>query len=320
MDDIVTVIVPVYNVKEYLSECIASIIHQTYKNLEIIIVDDGSTDGSSEICDKFQRKDRRITVIHKENGGLSSARNCGLEVAKGRYISFIDSDDFILPDMIETLLNSIKKNDADVACCDFFSDRNSCMEYEGEYVFDRETAISRLFDAKGFCCYAWNKLYRKFLFDNIQYPVGELFEDIKTTYAIFKKSTRISYVRKREYFYRLREESITHREFNEKDRDLLLAINFVMRDSQWMNSVSRNRLLSGYVCYYLSFLKKAAVANANINEEFEEFRKFAKQHKTMIITSRYILIRFKVEIGFILCSFGGFKKMIQWKNMRTVGK
>ena len=129
INDLISVIVPVYNVEKYLVQCINSILNQTIKNLEIILVDDGSLDNSGKICDEFSKKDDRIVAIHKENNGLSSARNAGLEIANGNYIGFVDSDDWLDEHMYEILLKLIKENNSDISCCDFFktADSNDTM-------------------------------------------------------------------------------------------------------------------------------------------------------------------------------------------------
>lgn len=119
-EDLISIIVPVYKVENYLSKCLDSMICQTYKNIEIILVDDGSPDNSGKICDDYAKKDSRIKVIHKENGGLSDARNAGLKIATGKYIGFVDSDDYISVEMYEKLYNQAKKEDADIACCNYY--------------------------------------------------------------------------------------------------------------------------------------------------------------------------------------------------------
>ena len=119
MDELISVIVPVYNVEKYISRCIESIMKQTYKNIEIILIDDGSTDNSGKICDEYSLKDDRINVIHKKNGGLSDARNTGLDIAKGKYISLIDSDDFVSKFFIETLYNTCKNENCEIAICEY---------------------------------------------------------------------------------------------------------------------------------------------------------------------------------------------------------
>ena len=165
-EELISVIVPVYNVEKYLEKCIDSIINQTYQNLEIILVDDGSTDGSGKICDEYSRKDNRIKVIHKENGGLSDARNIGIKNANGGLIGFIDSDDYITENMFEVLQKDLRKYNADISSCDIqnVNEAGECLKIirvstEGQTskVFEREEALKLLLEDT-IKSYAWNKL------------------------------------------------------------------------------------------------------------------------------------------------------------------
>lgn len=310
---LVTIIVPVYNVREYLDACIESIIGQTYKNIEIIIVDDGSTDGSSDICDQFATKDKRIKVLHKHNGGLSSARNAGIDVCKGRYIAFADSDDWIMPDMIECLISNIIEFNADIACCDYFSDDHNIPQGRGVSKYDNSTAISMLFDEVGYKCYAWNKIYKTELFNNIRYPEGELFEDIKTTYRLFKEASSVLYVKEAKYYYRLRDNSITRKKFSEKDLDLVNAINYVRDDSLWLEKSKRERLLAGYINYYLFYLKKGLCDEGQIDNEIRVFQEFVLQNLLMIIKSDFVHFKFKIELFLLIVSKNLFGKLLKIK-------
>ena len=167
----VSVIVPVYNVEKYLKQCLDSIVDQTLEDLEIVLVDDGSVDSSGTICDEYAKKDSRIEVIHKANGGLSDARNVGISKAKGRYIGFVDSDDYIKEDMYEILLNLIKKYDADVSICNLYDviDGNECIRNKenGIREYSRLDILKKVLLDKNIQSYAWNKLYEKELFDKI---------------------------------------------------------------------------------------------------------------------------------------------------------
>ena len=171
----VSVIVPVYNVEKYLKQCLDSIVDQTLEDLEIVLVDDGSVDSSGTICDEYAKKDSRIEVIHKANGGLSDARNVGISKAKGRYIGFVDSDDYIKEDMYEILLNLIKKYDADVSICNLYDviDGNECIRNKenGIREYSRLDILKEVLLDKNIQSYAWNKLYEKELFDEIKYPI-----------------------------------------------------------------------------------------------------------------------------------------------------
>jgi glycosyltransferase involved in cell wall biosynthesis len=181
--DLISVIIPIYNVGDYLKKCVNSIINQTYKNLEIILVDDGSTDKSGILCDEFAKKDSRIKVIHKQNGGLSDARNCGIEASSGKFIAFIDSDDFIAPDFYEYLLSLQKENNADIAECNFirvYEEKQDEFEFpiKKENIILKTDGVGALFlfmsdddEISTNSVVVWNKLYNKKLFEDIRFPV-----------------------------------------------------------------------------------------------------------------------------------------------------
>lgn len=209
---LISVIVPVYKVEKYLKPCVDSILNQTYKNLEIILVDDGSPDNCPKICDEFIEKDNRIKVIHKENGGLSDARNAGIDIATGEYLAFVDSDDYIDSCMYERLLEKLIENNADVAMCyakNIYDD--DCDFYDVEQkeidIYDSNDIFKALFK-KELNNFAWNKLYKKSLFSEIRYPKGKIYEDLFTTYRIFGLCERAVLDRTQMYYYRVRSESI----------------------------------------------------------------------------------------------------------------
>lgn len=212
--DLISVIVPVYKVEKYLEKCIESIIKQTYTNLQIILVDDGSPDNCGKICDEYAKKDSRIEVIHKANGGLSDARNVGISKAKGRYIGFVDSDDYIKEDMYEILLNLIKKYDADVSICNLYDviDGNECIRNKenGIREYSRLDILKEVLLDKNIQSYAWNKLYEKELFDEIKYPIGKKYEDIGTTFYLFEKCNKIVVTSEPEYYYLKRADSLVN--------------------------------------------------------------------------------------------------------------
>ena len=202
--DLISIIIPVYKVEKYLEKCIESVLKQTYTNLQVILVDDGSPDNCGKICDEYAKKDSRIEVIHKVNGGLSDARNVGIAKAKGKYIGFVDSDDYIKEDMYEILINLIKEYDADVSICNLYD------VIEGkEYIRNKENGIKEynridilkevLLD-KNIQSYAWNKLYKKELFN----------EDIGTTFYIFEKCNKVVVTSEPEYYYLKRADSLVN--------------------------------------------------------------------------------------------------------------
>lgn len=214
MEDLISVIVPIYNVEKYLEECVQSIINQSYKNIEIILVDDGSPDNCPKICDNFASKDNRIKVIHKKNEGLSAARNDGTKEAKGKYICFIDSDDYIAEDYLEYLYKNIIENDADISegyLLDFFDGEKPELKNEEIKIkiLNSKDAILDLYKPEGCNVVAVNKLYKKELFKNVEYPVGKLHEDVFTTYKVYFEAKKIVQSTKKIYFYRQRPGSIT---------------------------------------------------------------------------------------------------------------
>ena len=189
----ISIIVPIYNVEKYIRLCVDSIINQTYRNIEIILVDDGSPDECPKICDEYVGKDSRIRVIHKVNGGLSDARNAGMKIATGDWLGFVDSDDYIHPKMYEILLNNAKNTNSDLSVCNFDLVKESeCCDFSldgGVRLIEqpvREFLCNKVFSAN-----SWNKLYKRQLFDGIEFPVGLLYEDLATTYKIVDRAERV---------------------------------------------------------------------------------------------------------------------------------
>ncbi len=228
MEQKVSVIVPIYKVEPYLKRAIDSILHQTYHNLEIVLVDDGSPDQCGRICDDYAKEDNRIMVIHKENGGLSDARNAGLDAAHGEYIVFVDSDDFIAEDYVETLMQCLKKYDADVAMCSyavtasveldesvFKASRDETVE-----VCDRRELLNNLYDANHkdatYFIVSWNKIYKASLWQDVRFPKGRIHEDEATTYKIYDRAQKGVYLHRPLYGYFTAPSSITRDRFNIK--------------------------------------------------------------------------------------------------------
>lgn len=211
---LVSIIIPIYNVEKYLRECIDSVLKQTYNNLQIILVDDGSPDNCGSICDEYAEKDDRITVIHKENGGLSSARNEGIKIARGQYIGFVDSDDFIDENMYSNLMHNININNADIAICGrvyVYGDKNVIRCKKNIYLkMNSEEAINKMNTFGYYDVASWDKIYKRELFEGIEFPIGKLSEDWFTTYKLLDKAETIIYDSTPMYYYRQREKSITH--------------------------------------------------------------------------------------------------------------
>lgn len=231
MNHLISVIIPIYNVEKYLEKCINSVINQSYNDLEIILVDDGSKDRCGEICEEYKIKDSRIKVIHKENGGLSDARNAGIRVAKGDYIAFLDSDDFIHIDFYKVLMSLMSEYDADIAQCELlrvnedeiFNVSNN-SDNEVIDVLSNTEALINLHNEK--CVNSvvvWNKVYKRELFEGILFPVGKIHEDQFTTYKVLFKANKVATTSKQMYYYLQRSGSIMGTSFNVKRLDALEA-------------------------------------------------------------------------------------------------
>ena len=217
MNPLISVIVPVFNVEQYLTKCVDSICNQKYSYLEILLIDDGSTDQSGNICEELSKRDSRIKVFHKKNGGLSDARNYGLMVSTGEYITFVDSDDYIAEDMINILYNNLKKEKANISVCGYqmVYDNKTVDIIDGQKmcVYNTDEAFSVLLQRNNIGVIACNKLYQRNLFNNVIFPVGKQFEDINTIYKVIHKAKKIVYEPISLYFYRQRIDSINGQSF-----------------------------------------------------------------------------------------------------------
>ena len=227
MRDLISVIIPVYKVEKYLCRCVDSVLEQTYTNMEIILVDDGSPDNCPVMCDEYARQDSRVKVIHQENAGLSGARNAGIDMAQGQWLAFVDSDDYLAADFLERLYQ---------ACVDTGSSLSVCRwEYvRGETIPEHGTGETRVYTGRemlanlyvpdgAYFVVVWNKLYRKELFEDIRYPLGRIHEDEATTYRIYDKVKKAAYVDRSLYGYFVTPVSIT-RGFNPKRMDWVTAV------------------------------------------------------------------------------------------------
>ena len=221
-NDLISIVVPVYKVEKYLNNCIKSILMQTYENLEVILVDDGSPDSCPQICDALAKQDNRIRVIHKKNGGLSDARNAGLEISRGKYITFVDSDDFVSNDMIEILYNMCINLQADFAMCQKADcgedDTIDSVEYDVSEIkyktFENAEKMSAYLVTNEVETTAWKKLYRSSLIKQFRFPKGKIHEDAFTTYLIVDKAEKIAVTNKIGYYYRNNPQSIMNSGFS----------------------------------------------------------------------------------------------------------
>lgn len=269
---LISIIIPVYKVEKYLEKCIQSVINQTYENLQIILVDDGSPDNCGKICDEYAKKDHRIEVIHKSNGGLSDARNKGLEIAKGEYIGFVDSDDYIEADMYEVLYNLLKQYNADVSICNFYTVSQGKISIKnaenGIKEYNRIEILKEILLDKNIQSYAWNKLYKKELFDEIKYPIGKKYEDIGTTFFLLEKCNKVVVTGKSEYYYINRQDSIVN---NVTETTITDYIELIMQRYDYIEENIKE--LSSYNKDYLKRILKTAEKDIKSLNEVGDYTK-----------------------------------------------
>lgn len=235
MKNLISVIVPIYKVEAYLKNCVDSILRQTYSELEIILVDDGSPDNCGQICDDYAEQDERVRVIHKKNGGLSDARNAGIDIAKGKYIAFIDSDDYVAEDYVEVLLQSILSEKADISICrlkatSILNEDSKRKENDSVAVYSSIEALEKMLYAREISTSACSKLFRIELFEKIRFPLGKYSEDLFTIYKTMLKANKIVSIGREAYFYYTRPGSITNEQFGLRHLDTLEALQAIRKD------------------------------------------------------------------------------------------
>lgn len=291
MNELITVVLPIYNVEKYLEHCINSVLSQTYENIEVILVDDGATDSCPQICDKYQKKDKRIKVVHKKNGGLSDARNEGIKHATGTYICFIDSDDFIKNTYIEKLYRIIKKNKAEIAVGNFKRVQSSDIkdELDGEAIektYTGKEMIENIYRKKLYqqSTVTWNKLYAIELFKNIKFPFGKLHEDEFTTYKLFYNCSKVVMTTEVLYYYRYVQTSIMNQSFKVKRLDGIEALEerlefFKERKEEKLYHLSLIRYESVLMIHYMN-CKKLLENSEQFQKEL--YDKFKNNYKKVI--------------------------------------
>lgn len=264
MDGLISIIVPVYNVADYLDECISSLINQTYRNLEILLIDDGSTDGSGTICDVWAEKDERIRVIHTENHGVSHARNIGLKEARGGYIGFVDGDDWCDPDMYETMLNYVHKTKADIHAGGYVIERAAGTEMPLHIgtpgILSVRQAIHDLFSPgthKRFMNWVvWDKLFSRSIISGIRFDEKlKRSEDQWFFWQVLRRVNCISYAPQMAYHYRIREGSAMHTVSNRVGTDSIAAMKYILQDAEDMDRETKHLLEMRYWQMDISLMK-----------------------------------------------------------------
>lgn len=271
----VSVIVPVYKVENYLRKCVDSLLDQTLTDIEIILVDDGSPDNCGKICDEFAAKDHRVKVIHKQNEGLSMARNVGIMAATSPYIGFVDSDDYVADDMYEVLYKNLVKNSADISVCglyDCYSEKKIPQFAGKEFlILDNKNALKTALEGVKFSVNAVNKLFKKELFSEVKFPKGKLSEDAFTIPKVLSMATKVVFDSAPKYFYVHRGESITTSSFKPQDFNVVEAyqenFNLVKNDFSELTKQAEFRLLWSYTYVFDKML---------LSENFENFEEYKR--------------------------------------------
>jgi len=290
MSNLISIVIPIYNVEKYLKHCIDSVLTQTYKNIEIILVNDGSTDESRVICEKYVVSDSRIKLINKRNGGLSDARNAGIAQAKGEYLAFVDSDDYLHELFIEKMHSKIKSDNSDICMCTYhfvnegeedYSAMKSIpdtydyrMEGLSEGVHTSDTVMKHISNTR--LTVLWNKLYRRDLFDNLSFPVGLLHEDEFVLHRIFAKSHNVSVISDKLYFYLQRSSSIIGQPYSARRLGILDA--YTDRIDFYIN----NQRFEFLRCTCIGYIRQYVKAHILLPKSKENFYQLKERKKIFI--------------------------------------
>lgn len=314
-----SVVVPIYKVERDLERCIDSILKQKIKDMEIILVDDGSPDSCGEICDRYERENKNIIVIHKENGGLSDARNVGIDIARGEYIAFIDSDDTIRPNMFWDMLGAAKHENADIVVC-------GIAEIEGEKVTNhrygnriwnsQEANCAMLYEKK-FWVAAWNKIYKRTLFQDMRYPKGRIYEDLYLTPRLIDKADKIMTIEGVYYNYYIRENSIMSVSNKKLNADLIYDIN---ENIIYFKKRKKNYTKEQYQKIYAGLIRhlydcsRQVYRQCHDNDEYiSDYKELIRKELLKIIKNKYIRNQIKIVMGITAFSFQIAANLLQKK-------
>lgn len=321
---LVSVIVPVYNVERYIKKCIDSILNQTYRNLEIILVDDGSTDGSSKMCDEYARNDTRILVIHKANGGQSEARNIGISESKGDYIFFVDSDDYIEYNAIKTMLEIAENKNADMVIADIYSvnEKGEILnEGKGQYTFQNERLFSAEEAAQAFAELdwgPWNKLYKRSVHKDIYFPQGKIHEDEAIMFQLFEQCNKIVYTNARLYNYLQREGSTTSTKYSLKKMNWFEVwidnFKYVQEHFPKSKKIVMKKVVITAI-YNLDNLLQ--MGNSECEKYILQIRKELNYYKKYILLSSYIKINYKIRVIIAVMNLSIYCKVFKLKEKKN---
>lgn len=313
----ITVVVPVYNVEKYLETCVDSICAQTFQDIEILLVDDGSTDNSGELCDKLREKDNRIRVIHKKNGGLSDARNAGIAAAKGDYIGLVDSDDYIAPDMYELLYCNLLREQADVSACTHilcFKDKQDCTSKRGCEVMSGLDFIGISLKGQDMTISSCIKLYKKEILMQTPFTVGRQYEDALLLGQLYQKVDKVVVDYSPKYYYVRHADTITTNAYSSRKLDNIYAFEnnlaVVQKFCPQYSDVAWYRVFRAYYEVFDSIIQSD---NADARKDKAGVKKFIRGHLFQILRNPYIVSTRKMAVVLSLTSEAMYKQFLQKK-------
>lgn len=310
-NDLISIIIPIYRVEKYLKRCIDSVLKQSYENIEIILVNDGSDDNCPNICLEYLDKDNRIIYIDKENGGLSDARNAGIKVAKGKYITFVDSDDTIEIDYVKQLYNTLINNNADLSICGYtvIYDNGRIVNHSSDkqFVLNQKQALEKLVYQEDFDSASVAKLFKKELFNKVKFPVGKIFEDSFTTFKFFLECEKIACNMNSQYNYMIRKNSILTSDFSMKKLTLIDAYDEMGKAITNKYPDLKEAAIRGYVYSRISTLRQMINCKPRYIEIENKLRKEILSYKNNILKNKKIGKRDKIAVVTLVFGVNAFR-------------
>ncbi len=317
----VSVIIPVFNVENYLEKCLESLLSQTFDDMEILLINDGSTDISGEICCEFSKKDRRIRVFNQKNSGVSVARNNGIELSEGKYITFVDSDDYVEEDMIEFLVKNLEENDVDISTCGvcncYITNDSIVKEYDKNpnqsgVINSKEALGESLINGK-VALFSCGKLYKRELFGDLKFPEGMIYEDVAIIPTLMTKIKSLHYSFAPKYYYIRHSKSITGSKFKEKDLDMIKAnqknFDLVKNCHEYAIKQAEFRLLWSYI----HLIDKIICSDSDF-PELNNMLELVKSRKYDILKNKYFTLKRKLMFVLMVINFRFYKKVIKYFN------
>jgi len=319
-DICLSIIIPVYNVRQYLPRCIDSVVKQKYRNLDILLVDDGSNDGSGDICDQYQNRDIRIRVVHLPHGGVSAARNCGVANAAGDLITFVDSDDWLAEDAYSKVIENYHSANADIVIFGICRVNDANVQEKDEFftedrIMTNYEALNYLIEDTMVKSHLWNKVFKKEVFYNCVFPVGKLYEDVYVMHTLFLNAKQIAIVCDYYYYYYYRNWSITKSHLLQKDIDEFEAYYKRFNDLKNDSKINQQKLI---LRVFRSAIDMLCAYPLQIrHQEFNNVFKFLREHISYIKEYKYLLTR-KRDIYFLKMPF--FLYIVQAVLVKTYKK